>query len=459
MKYFGLFLLMISVAATAQTLQVDQNPLIGRNDTLIYLLKNSAAPGRNPCIPHIDSIRNFLTRMPFVISRNSVKDDGLIWERGFRNLIKQTFGKLILGAENTSKIGRYGTLDLSGKPAFDFSPLTIESNTSNGVYQDIFALNFSGKLNNDGILKLKDWRDLSVGISYVKIINNWTSFKSIDRVDTLRCIYKRRTEKKIVELCEGYKEKFEAACDSSCPRVQTAKEKHKLVKGFVDDFIELEIEAAEDLWKSKNFWWWNVTAKATRDQVKYIYAPELADGDFEPQKKTVFAPSATIALNYFTQKNNSTGSFLFSVWAGAQRKHALSDVFEPNDFQPFHAINDSVYQTKNLESVFVTDFVDLKKRMEFDFGFRCVGMLDISSAQRKKAVGLSLTFSRLGLVGEESFSSLFRTEAGLVIPFLKEDGTSTFNLELFYRIDNFSNFLADNDRFLGVRFNVPISGR
>ena len=113
----------------------------------------------------------------------------------------------------------------------------------------------------------------------------------------------------------------------------------------------------------------------------------------------------------------------------------------------------------DLESVFVTDFEELKKGFEFDFGFRCVKMFDISSSQRKKALGLSLAFSRLGLVGEESFASLFRTEAGLVIPFLKEDGTSTFNLELFYRVDNFSNFSADNDRFLGVRFNVPISSR
>ena len=96
--------------------------------------------------------------------------------------------------------------------------------------------------------------------------------------------------------------------------------------------------------------------------------------------------------------------------------------------------------------------------MDFPSGLR-KGMKDVSwiTPSRKKQVGLSLAFSRKGLVNDEKFASLFRTELGIVIPFLKPDGKSTFNLEIFRRWDVFSNFENDNNKLWGVRFNVPIN--
>ena len=137
----------------------------------------------------------------------------------------------------------------------------------------------------------------------------------------------------------------------------------------------------------------------------------------------------------------------------------MSEIFEPDQFQSFAKINDSLFQQKGLKSVYITNFEAIKVKWVADFGARIVGMMDISSPSRTRQIGLSVSFNRKGLVGNGKSPSLFRTEAGLVIPFLKADGESTFNLEIFRRWDSFSNFPADNDQFWGIRFNVPISNK
>ncbi len=435
-------------------------PCGGFTDSLPLLLGMRTAKDTAPCIPDMERVKAYLTSMPYVRNCGSLKEDALIRDYGFRKLMQQNFGTLILGSENISKIGRYGTLDLSEKPAFDFSPYTFESDRRYKPYQNIWAVNFSGKLNSESIFKLKDFRELSLGVSFVHILN-WSNFKAIDRSDSIRCVMKAKTRESIEELCDEYKKKFKEACDSSCYKKLTGKtKKEKVEHSFYEDFSDLEIKAAEELWATKNFFWVNVSAKATRDKVKYIQSAKLASDDpFKPTEEAIFTPSLTIALNYLTKKNNSTGSFLVSVWAAVQNKHSFSDVFEPEDFQPVHEVNDSTFRNKELESVFVTNLAELSEQVAFDFGIRAVRMIDISSLSRKKSFGLSFSFSRSGLVSDGKFPSLFRTEAGVVIPFLKADGTSTFNLELFYRSDVYSGFTAANDDFLGVRFNVPISSR
>ena len=150
---------------------------------------------------------------------------------------------------------------------------------------------------------------------------------------------------------------------------------------------------------------------------------------------------------------------LLTVSGQLKKKHSLSEVYEPENFQPFHVINDSLSQLKSTESVFITDFDKLETKGVFDFGIRAVRIWQFASTPRKMQVGLSAAFNRNGLVYTGKFPSLFRTELGLVIPFLKMDGESKFNLEIFRRWDNYSNFPNKNERLWGIRFNVPVSSR
>ena len=100
--------------------------------------------------PDLDSVRQYLLTLPDVVDGTSLKNDKLISDYAFRKLLRQNFNNLVLGNDNSSKIARYATLDISNKQKFDFSPLTFEHNPLKRNYQSIFSVNFSGELNAKG---------------------------------------------------------------------------------------------------------------------------------------------------------------------------------------------------------------------------------------------------------------------------------------------------------------------
>jgi hypothetical protein len=394
-----------------------------------------------------------LETAPYVWKGNSAKTDNLVSNYAFRKLIRNNFNNLVLGNDNVSKIGRYATLDITDDNAFSFSPYSFESNPEKSSYQDIFSFNLSGQLNDDKFFKLTDYRDLAAGISYVHILN-WTNYKTINRdIESIKKKYLCQLKEPLNELCKKYNK---LVTDSSC----TGKTKKKLYGDFIEEYTDLETELTEEFWGNKNFWWINIDAKLLgRDEFKFLYQPLLTSGNYSPKEETVFTPGISVGLNHFTKNNQTGNSFLFSIWAELNRKHSLSEIFEPNQFQSFVKVNDSLSQQKDLESVYITDFESIKTKWVADFGARVVGLLDISGSSRTRQIGLSFSFDSKGLVSNSKSSSQFRTEIGLVLPFLKADGESTFNLEIFRRWDRFSNFPADNDQFWGIRFNVPISSK
>jgi len=411
-------------------------------------------------ISNIGQLCNELREAPYVYQGDKLKRDHLVSDYAFRKLIKKNFSNVILGNDNVSKIGRYATLDITDDNSFSFSPYTIESNPEKSYYQNIFSLNFSGKLNDKKIFKLSDYRDLSASISYAHILN-WTNYTMTERPDAAfrkrfkDCILKAPLE----ELCEKYTN-LENKIDACEPAAAREKKKKELRKSFMNDYTDLENELAEEFWRMKRFWWINIDVKFFgRDKFKYLTKSALNAKNYSPTETSIYTPGLTIGLNHFIKNNTNDNSFLFSIWGEVNKKHSLSEVFQPDDFQPFHSINDSLIQMKDVESVYITDFEEPSIKWTIDFGIRAVKMLDLSSVSRKRQIGFSLLFSRDGLVSDGSFPSLFRTEAGIVIPFLKSDGESSFNLEIFRRWDNFSNFPSDNDHFWGLRFNIPISSK
>lgn len=399
-------------------------------------------------------------KAPFVYAGQKLKEDHLVSDFAFTKLIKKNFSNLILGNDNVSKIGRYATLDISDDNSFSFSPYTVENNPEKHLYQNILSLNFSGKLNDKKIFKLSDYRDLSASISFVHILNltNYTMTERPNDEFKTRfrdCVLSAPLE----DLREKYT-KLEDNIDVCEPASKRKEKKHELKKKFMDEYADLENDLAEDYWKLKRFWWINVDLKFFgQDKFKYLTKSALNAKNYSPTETSFYTPGLTIGLNHFIKNNINDNSFLISVWGEINKKHSLSEVFQPDDFQPFHSINDSLIQMKDLESVYITDFEEPSTKWTLDYGVRAVKMLDFSSDSRKKQIGFSILFSRDGLVTDGNYPSLFRTEAGIVIPFLKPDGESSFNLEIFRRWDNFSNFPSDNDHFWGMRFNIPISSK
>ncbi len=406
--------------------------------------------------PYMDRVRTYLLSMPDVKNFSNRKKDKLVSDFAFRKLIKKNFYNLIVGNDDVSKIGKYATLDLSDKPAFSFSPFVLESDTNKRRFEHIFSLNISGKTDAAGIFKVKDYRDLKAGVSW-KFISPTTNYKPTGRPESLNK-YKHMLAAVIHELADSYEEKFKKIDNSTYLSDKEKKEeKGKLKNRLIDEYTDAEVVAAEDFWANKNFIWlsWDINFYG-RDKVDYIAKSSLSTGNYETKNKTLFTPGTLLGLNYYTVTKNEH-SLLLTISAGIQVRHNLSEVYEPTDFQTYNRINDSVSLVKGTESVFVTDFSDIDSKAVFDFGIRTVGIIRISESSIVNKAGLSLSFSKKGLVGIEKSATLFRTELGVVIPFLNSKGESNFNLEIFKRWDTYSNFPNTNSNFLGVRFNVPIS--
>lgn len=385
----------------------------------------------------------------FVFDGEKPIQDYLISPIAFRRLVKQNFGDLILGNESVSKIGRYASLDVSEKPAFDFSPFTSESDIEKHNYQHIFAVNISGKLNSEDIFRIKDIRDLSLRLSFTRILNSASGYIPTDRSSNLKSQYVCDLQRQLLILCREYNQKMNDIDSTDCS--DKDKLKNKLLPKFLDGYYDKEMEVSEDYWRVKKFTWFTISAGIKRDKVMFINEDTIKALHYNPQSETVVIPELLGSINHFAKHANRTQ--FISFWASVKAKHSLSEVYEPEKFQSYSKITDVVFMDKGSDDVFVTKFNKLDKKAVLDFGLRAVG----TTAIRGKSIGASFAFSRKGLVAEASFPSLFRTEIGGVIPFRKADGESSFNLEIFHRWDIYSQFDYSNDNYWGVRFNVPIS--
>lgn len=429
---------------------------------LLGLNKKYGAISLKNCWPEDTAeLRQFVASLPFLKNGDlaNKKRDNLVHEYAFRKLIKKDFNSLILGNDNIAKLKRYASFDLSEDPSFSFSPFVFESDAKVKAYKNILAISVSGKLNSDNFYNLSKTRDLTLGLSWTRILQ-CTNYKPNERSETIRkrdtCILVQKVNNFFVK----YWSEFEEICDNDCLSDSIKlEESGKLRERFLEKYSDFEIETMDKYWASKNFWWFTLKGELGRDHVSFVPATELANNIFNNQNEVIFTPSIVASINYFTQKTQTKSSFVASIWGGLKRKHSLSEILEPETFQPFHKINDSLHQQKSSEDVFVTDFNQISEKAIFDFGIRLVGMLDITGmiSDRERRVGLSYSFSRNGLVNDKKFASLFRNELGIVLPFLNSDGESTFNLEIFRRWDTFSNFSNDNNKIWGARFNVPIN--
>jgi hypothetical protein len=441
------------------------------------MVKNQQQPGKGAqdidflpqhltdrkCNPPLDSgetylgnAQTYLLRMPYVIDMNDPKRDRLISDYSFRKLIQSDFTKTVLGMDNISKINRYASLDLSDKPAFDFTPLAFNDDPTKKVFRNIFSVNISGKLNENDFFELKNLRDLTLKLNYVYIFNA-SNYKPNAKISTLRDPLRCDIKADVLALCEKYEQKIKDLCSGNCVSADKIdQERRKLVKAFIDEYSDIESSAAEAYWKSKNYYWLSINAGLKRDEFQYTSQDLLDEGKYTPKKETTVMPEVTAAFNGF-HLYASGASLLYTLWGGVKRRHSLSEVYTPDNFQNYDSINGSVLKLNNNESVFVTDFTEIDRGFKADLGTRVVVLSPYLSQERKQQFGFSFSLSRRGLVSTESGASLVRTEAGLVFPFLTEDGTSKFNLEFFRRWDNFHNFPNENDKTWGFRFNIPIS--
>jgi hypothetical protein len=462
-RLFAVLALAMSQMAVAHAqfgLLQPQLPNQREGDSLsCYLGLVQGASCSNNCKPNMAKVEAYLERLPYIVDKGSPRKDQLVSNYAFSKAVRDDFTKLVLGWDNLSKLNRYATLDLSNKPAFDFTPLTWYSDIGKGPFTTIIGLNFSGKLDGESVFKIKDIRDLTANVSFVRLLDG-THYKPKAGISQIRDNLECRFERRIAELAKKYETEFDEVCNQGCfsDLEERDKKSSDIKKKFLDDFTTMEIEETTPYWRSRNFWWITLNLGIKRDRVSFLPQSLLDAKDYSPKAVTVFTPELEGALNHFEVRSNGA-SLLKTIWIGVRQKHSLSTVYTPEDFQPFHKVNDSVYQLRGNEALFITSFDELDKKITLDYGARVVGMSPYWGPEKRRQVGLSLAFSRMGLVNEAAYPSLFRSEAGIVIPFLKEDGVSRFNLEVFRRWNIYSNFPVANEKLWGVRFNIPISSR
>lgn len=424
-------------------------------DSFLLSKVSSLPPGN--CGPNRVHIHNFLDTIPFIVQGNNLKSDKLVSEYAFRKLIRKEFNSLVLGNTDLPKIQKYATLDLSDKPSFSFSPLNFESDPYKKIYTDIVSINFSGKLNNENFIRLSDWRDLTAGFAWIHILNK-TNYRATSRSAEIKRKDSCFLSGKIKKWLDDKLESFDEICNNPCLNEKDKKRMDSALRSEAfKEFTDFENEITSDYWKIKSFFWYSVNGNLIRDEVSFLFKPNYLQNQYTPVKKAVFTPSLNISFNWYSLNEKSNKSLFVSGWGEIKRKHSLSEIFEPEDFQPFHKINDSTYHLKGNESVFITDFEELNTKIICDFGVRLISMFNFSLKEKGIKLGGSLSFSRKGLVNNEKFPSLFRTEAGIIIPMIQADGETYLNIEIFRRWDNFSRFSNENGRLYGVRLNVPIN--
>jgi hypothetical protein len=465
MKKLSIPLLSILIAGTAAVAQqVDsaakqQHPGTGQTTLQLAQALESAVskkPGSQGA--YMDPTRLYLLSFPD-IADGTARTDRLVSDLAFRKLIRKNFNSIILGNDEVSKIGRYANVDISDKPAFSFSPVVIETNPETKRFQHIFSLNFSGKLNELGHFELADFRDLRGRFSW-KYILQLTFYSTVDKPSNLSK-YKHRLREAVENMTKEYESKFKAVDNSvelSTERGKDEKtdEKRTLKKKFIQEYTDKEIELADEFWKNRHFFWLSTDIDFFGyDQVSHVQETKLP-ADFSVVKDRVFTPGAELGLNYHVV-SKSRKSLLLTAAVGTRLRHSLSEVFEPSEFQNYKDINDSTMRLLGKSNVFVVPFDELSEKWVFDWKVRGVALTPFGSSSVINKIGISIGFSRKGLVGTESNASLYRTEVGLVFPMLNSKGEAAINVEIFKRWDRFSNFKNDDSNVLGFRFNVPIS--
>ncbi|SHH74689.1 hypothetical protein SAMN05421866_3620 [Chryseobacterium oranimense] len=397
-------------------------------------------------------LKILVTKDSAFVSQNNGSYSPIVSAYTYNKMVKKDFSMLVTGSTETNQVGKYAALSVDkNEQSFSFSPIIyIPEKKDEEKFKHIFAINASGKLNNDGFFDFSNRKLLRVGASWTALLVS--KYRYIGLPEEAR-----KKNKKIYELVKNKVEE----------KLQPKDELEKIESGQLDykELYHQEVEKVENIlyknvWTAKLLAWTKLDVGYSEDKLKIIDSINVQNSVMDPINKRISGGYFSFSGNLFYGRSNGLGVYI-NAQLSYSKKTSLSEIFSTvdwNKIQYENGTNNTVYYDVEEQSVYITNMSTLKQKYKRDISVQVLGFIPLG---QNNLIGMDISYQNKEFItpGTTTFTSnknIF--SVGIMFPLRDKDGKTTINIEPFWRNTSFTNYdEGKEESFWGVKFGVPLN--
>lgn len=385
-----------------------------------------------------------------------VKDTSkLVSKYTFKKMVKKDYSMLTTGSDINNQVGRYAALSVDkNAQTFAFSPFNyiVGDNNPTSTFKYIFAINASGRLNNDGFFDFQSRKEFKIGGSAVILFNEPYSYKTAN--NSINNGLFKDVSKRIINKVQS------RDTLSMIENKKIIEDSAALKEAYYKEVEKYETIAFRDNWIGKHLWWTKIDFGYREDKLSVIDTLNSPLSVQKPIAKSLNSAYLALSMNYF-YGHKSGFNFYGDLKITFSQKTSLSEIYSTKEWNKiaFAGNNsDSLFYTIDNQKVYLFDMNSFHKRTMLDYSFQ--GLLFFPE-RRGNQLGVDFIYQQNGFItpGTKSLRSSKNTiSLGLILPLKDKDGATTINIEPFTQWTWFNNYdTGGRQRFWGVKFGLPLN--
>jgi len=370
----------------------------------------------------------------------------------YNQMVKKDFSMLVTGSTENNQVGRYAALSVDkNEQSFSFSPIIfIPEKKDEEKFRHVFAINASGKLNNNGFFDFSNRKLLRVGGSWTALLVSRYRYEGLSD----------KTRKSNQEIYELVKDDLIKKIDSEDRLEQLKSKQLDYKEAYHQEVEKIENIVYKNVWTTKLLAWTKLDVGYSEDKLKIVDSINVQNSVMDPMNKSISGGYFSLSGNIYYGSKKGFGIYL-NAQLSYSKKTSLSEIFstvEWNRVRYGSGTNNTVYYDIEEHSVYIANFSTLKQRYKRDISVQVLGFIPFGQSN---LIGLDVSYQNKEFItpGSTTFTSnknIF--SLGIMFPLRDKDGKTTINIEPFWRNTSFTNYDEGKDEsFWGVKFGVPLN--
>lgn len=387
----------------------------------------------------------------------------LVTDFTFRRKFANEFAEILIQENSFSNLNRHASLKVDDNESkVSFSPFVFRNGKVGFSRLKFYgSVEFAAEINDQQIFKLFDKdglnRSFQLNVNFNYIPNFWNggNFIANSRQYHQFSYWRECAREKI---CSNYEKIFDSSdtcgnVTSLADEVESFCDTSKFRDKIWNKFADYEEKLARGYWTKDLKSWFSLALTPygyTENNGVDINTANLKRLDY-------YSPAFKLIFNQLLNYLCTNRSLYWNVWLDLKQKNSFSER-NPLKWNNVLRLSDTTFAIKEIKDAYLYDPANYTLRFLPSFG----GQFIYIHSFKLLEIGIDLTYKYSILPrlrpGENNYKKNTLT-AGIIFPFDNKDGERLINFEPYFSFSFFSAKDLDNEKFIGLKFSVPIFSR